>query len=240
MRRFDEAEAALQRALSIWRSRSASPLFEGYGLMDLGRLKLAAGATREARELLERAIAILEKRDAELTAEAEFALAQAVWASPGERRRAVDLARRARAQLAGKPTHAIENARLSRRGCASADRPRPADSAAVTAALARARQVVLREAADQRAPRDAEQLRGAGLIADALLERSQDPFALAVVVGPDAAPRLGAPARAPRGLGAGPTYVSTGRSSTVIGPPSDSATARSITLRSWRMLPGHW
>ena len=104
LRRFDEAEAALQRALSIWRSRRASPLFEGYGLMDLGRLKLAAGATREARELLERAISILEKRDAELTAEAEFALAQAVWASPGERRRAVDLARRARAQLAGKPT----------------------------------------------------------------------------------------------------------------------------------------
>ena len=104
LRRFDEAEAALQRALSIWRSRRASPLFEGYGLMDLGRLKLAAGATREARELLERAISILEKRDAELTAEAEFALAQAVWASPGERGRAVDLARRARAQLAGKPT----------------------------------------------------------------------------------------------------------------------------------------
>ena len=69
--------------------------------MDLGRLKLAAGATREARDLLERAIAILEKRDAELAAEAEFALAQALWTSPAERRRAVDRARHARAQLAG-------------------------------------------------------------------------------------------------------------------------------------------
>jgi tetratricopeptide (TPR) repeat protein len=102
LRRFDEAEAALQRALSIWRDRNASPFFEGYGLMDLGRLKLAAGATHEARDLLERAIAILEKRDADLAAEAQFALAQALWTSPGERRRALELARHARTQLAGK------------------------------------------------------------------------------------------------------------------------------------------
>jgi len=102
LRRFPEAEAALQRALSIWRDRSASPFFEGYGLMDLGRLKLAAGSTREARDLLERAIAILEKRDAELTAEAQFALAQALWASPAERRRAIELGRRARGVLARK------------------------------------------------------------------------------------------------------------------------------------------
>jgi serine/threonine-protein kinase len=104
LRRFDEAEAAIQRALSIWRDRSASPFFEGYGVLDLGRLKLAAGATREARELLERAIGILEKRDPELAAEAEFALAQAMWASPGERRHAVDRARHARTQLAGRPS----------------------------------------------------------------------------------------------------------------------------------------
>ena len=103
LRRFDEAEAALQRALSIWRDRSASPFFEGYGLMDLGRLKLAAGATGEARDLLERAVAMLEKRDTELAAEAEFALAQAVWASPAERRRAIVMARHARAQLSGRP-----------------------------------------------------------------------------------------------------------------------------------------
>jgi len=104
LRRFDEADAAIQRALSIWRDRRASPLFEGYGLMDLGRLKLAAGATREARDLLERAIAILDKRDAEVAAEAEFALAQAMWASPGDRRRAVDRARHARVQLAARPS----------------------------------------------------------------------------------------------------------------------------------------
>ena len=104
LRRFDEAEAGIQHALSIWRDRGASPLFEGYGLMDLGRIKLAAGATREARDDLERSIAILEKLDAELTAEAEFALAQAMWATPGDRRRAIDRARHARAQLAGKPS----------------------------------------------------------------------------------------------------------------------------------------
>ena len=120
LRRFDEAEAAIQRALSIWRDRNASPLFEGYGLMDLGRLKLAAGATREARDLLERAIAILEKRDAELAAEAEFALGQAMWASPGERRRAVDLARHARGAARRQGRAPIESARPSRRGCGNA------------------------------------------------------------------------------------------------------------------------
>jgi tetratricopeptide (TPR) repeat protein len=104
LRRFDEAEAAIQRALAIWRQRSASQSFEGYGLMDLGRLKLAAGAPREARDLLERAVAILEKRDVEVSAEAEFALAQAMWTSPADRRRALDLARHARTQLAGKPS----------------------------------------------------------------------------------------------------------------------------------------
>jgi tetratricopeptide (TPR) repeat protein len=103
LHRFDEAEAALQRALSIWRDRSASPFFEGYGLMDLGRLKLAKGATSEARGLLERAVAVLEKRDAELAAEAEFALAEAVWASPAERRRAIQMARHAQKQLSGRP-----------------------------------------------------------------------------------------------------------------------------------------
>jgi len=102
LRRFAEAETALQRARAIWRDRSASPFFEGYGLLDLGRLKLAAGSTHEARDLLERAIALLEKRDAELTAEAQFALAQALWTSPAERRRAVALARQARTALAGK------------------------------------------------------------------------------------------------------------------------------------------
>ena len=103
LRRFDEAEAAIQRALAIWRERGASPFFEGYGLMDLGRLKLAAGAPREARGYLERAVAMLEKRNAGVAAEAEFALAQALWASPGDRGRAIELARHARVQLGKKP-----------------------------------------------------------------------------------------------------------------------------------------
>jgi eukaryotic-like serine/threonine-protein kinase len=104
LRRFDEAEAAIQRALSIWRDRNASAIYEGYGLMELGRLKLAAGAARDARGLLERAIAILGERDAEVAAEAEFALAQAMWTSPGDRRRAVERARHARVQLAARPS----------------------------------------------------------------------------------------------------------------------------------------
>src|SRR5499427_1504849 len=104
MGRFAEAEAEIQRALSIWRGRGASAFFEGYGLMDLGRIKLAAGATREARDLLERAVAILAKQDPEAAAEAEFALAQATWASPGGHRRAIDLARHAWERFAGRPS----------------------------------------------------------------------------------------------------------------------------------------
>jgi len=104
LRRFDEAEGEIQRALSIWRSRNASSMFEGYGLMDLGRLKLAAGATREARDHLERSVALLEKLNPELSGEAEFALAQAMWATPADRRRAVERARHAQTQLAGKPS----------------------------------------------------------------------------------------------------------------------------------------
>jgi len=72
--------------------------------MDLGRLKLAAGAPRDARDLLDRAMTILEKQDVEGAAEAEFALAQAMWASPSERKRAIERARHARSQLAGTPS----------------------------------------------------------------------------------------------------------------------------------------
>src|SRR5262249_47643748 len=78
LRRFAEAEVAIRRALAIWAERGASPFFEGYGLMDLGRLKLAAGNPREAGDLLQRAVAILAKQDAGVAAEAEFALAQAI------------------------------------------------------------------------------------------------------------------------------------------------------------------
>jgi serine/threonine-protein kinase len=103
LRRFDEAETALRRALAIWKERGASPWFEGYALLDLGRLKLTAGAPREARGYLERALPILKAHQAPLAAEAEFALAQVLWSAPVGRPRAIELARRAQKQFVGEP-----------------------------------------------------------------------------------------------------------------------------------------
>src|SRR5205807_2620318 len=53
----------------------------------------------------------------------------------------------------------------------------------VSRALARPRHVVLGEPVDQRAQRDAEELRGAGLVAGALIERLDDALALRIAVG---------------------------------------------------------
>jgi serine/threonine protein kinase/tetratricopeptide (TPR) repeat protein len=94
--RYGEANSDLQQALSIWRETHASPYYEGYGLLDLGRLQVASGAFREARLTLERSSKILHEQNPELAAEADLAMAQALWASPKERPRALHLALQAR------------------------------------------------------------------------------------------------------------------------------------------------
>ncbi|MCP6725861.1 hypothetical protein NL526_27780, partial [Klebsiella pneumoniae] len=58
---------------------------------------------RASQQALEQALATLDKYDPEVKAEAEFALAQALWFSPAQRRRAGDLARHARAVFDGAP-----------------------------------------------------------------------------------------------------------------------------------------
>jgi serine/threonine protein kinase/tetratricopeptide (TPR) repeat protein len=98
--KFEAAEKAIQRAIAIWTSSGTGPWFRGYGFLDLGRLYLAAGRPRDAREALERSSELLAKdQDQQLAAEAEFALAQALWAVPRDRPRALPLARHARAKF---------------------------------------------------------------------------------------------------------------------------------------------
>jgi tetratricopeptide (TPR) repeat protein len=99
VRRFDDARAAIARALEIWRSNQASPFFMGYGLLDRGRLELAEGHTKEARSDLQQAITLMGDTDSGFAAEATFSLAQALWFTPQERPRALALARAARATL---------------------------------------------------------------------------------------------------------------------------------------------
>lgn len=106
LHRFDEASAALDRALAIWEEQRASPLFVGYTLLDRGRLQVAEGHPRQARETLERALVLIEKSsagtlsDAIALAEVELTLARVLWDSPRSRDRSVALADSARLTLA--------------------------------------------------------------------------------------------------------------------------------------------
>ena len=69
-------------------------------LVSQGKCLLRAGQAARARTSLERALSIAaaHEDDMELSqvAELRFALAQALWPAPGERKRAVELAARAR------------------------------------------------------------------------------------------------------------------------------------------------
>jgi tetratricopeptide (TPR) repeat protein len=109
---YDRARAAFEKALAIWRAGGASRFFIGFGLLDLGRLELAQGRTKEARATLEQAIADLGNEDATSAAQAQFALAQALWSSPREHSRAVAMARQARTALAAAPAERLKLERV--------------------------------------------------------------------------------------------------------------------------------
>jgi tetratricopeptide (TPR) repeat protein len=90
--RFQEARAAIDRSLAIWRSGDANLLFVGVGLSKLGELQLAQSDARTARATLEQALPLVQA-NTQLAAEVQFALARALWAFPRERERALTLAR---------------------------------------------------------------------------------------------------------------------------------------------------
>ena len=101
--RHPQARVDLERALAIWRAHGASSAFITFGLMDMGRLELAQGRKKQARETLERVLELLGTSNPPTRAEAEFALAQALWSSPRDRARAGALVGKARTTLAATP-----------------------------------------------------------------------------------------------------------------------------------------
>jgi tetratricopeptide (TPR) repeat protein len=98
--RYQEARAAIDGSLAIWRSGDANPFYVGFGLFKLGELQLAQGDVRTARATLEQSLPLMQA-DAQISAEIQFALARALWTSPRERERALTLARRSLTALGG-------------------------------------------------------------------------------------------------------------------------------------------
>ena len=108
--RFNEAHSAVGRALAIFAGQNAAPALVGYGLLNLGRLQDAEGSPAAAVKSLEEAVRLVGGADQLVAAQAEFALARALWrASPGQRTRARQLAHSARQTVAdqGGPTDLI-------------------------------------------------------------------------------------------------------------------------------------
>jgi tetratricopeptide (TPR) repeat protein len=108
--RYPQAHRAIERSLAIWRGGDAGPFYVGYGLFKLGELQLAEGDARTARATLEQSLPLLQKEDAGLAAEVQFALARTLWSSVPERAKAVSLAREARGVVMAKsavPQHKL-------------------------------------------------------------------------------------------------------------------------------------
>jgi tetratricopeptide (TPR) repeat protein/predicted Ser/Thr protein kinase len=101
---YDSARELFSRALAI-REELLPPDHANIAssLHDLGQVQLETGEHERARELLERALSIRETRDvpAHLRAETEFALARTLWDAALDRKRAISIARSARARLEG-------------------------------------------------------------------------------------------------------------------------------------------
>ncbi|HVT07994.1 MAG TPA: serine/threonine-protein kinase [Polyangia bacterium] len=102
LRRFPEARAAFERAISIWTDAKGDPMNLPYAQTGLGLALIGEHRPLEAIGPLEAALAarLAGKAAPELLGETRFALARALWAKPGERSRAEELARKARADYA--------------------------------------------------------------------------------------------------------------------------------------------
>jgi tetratricopeptide (TPR) repeat protein len=108
--RLPAAREELTRAIGIWRRAGASPFFVAYGEIDLARVALREGHAAEARALLEGAVETVAKEDKVVGAEARFALAETLWATPRDRPRARALAQQAQGELvaAAAPARKVE------------------------------------------------------------------------------------------------------------------------------------
>ncbi|MBI5542475.1 MAG: serine/threonine protein kinase [Deltaproteobacteria bacterium] len=100
--RYDEARAAFERSIAI-DLKAAGPTSSMLGapLAGLGELHLRQGRWKQARDALERCLGLVaDKAYPSVAGPARFALARTLWASsPGERGRALELAREALGDL---------------------------------------------------------------------------------------------------------------------------------------------
>jgi predicted Ser/Thr protein kinase len=102
LHRYAEAHRTLSRTLEIWTASGMEPVAMSYARTALGLALLGERRPLEAVEPLTAALEtrVNEKAAGDLVGEARFALARALWAKPGQRARAEELARQARADYA--------------------------------------------------------------------------------------------------------------------------------------------
>jgi len=106
--RYDEAEKSIRGAIDIWQSQEGSSFYMGAAWLDLGKAQFAQGDTRAAVASFERSLTMLGTQDLHLTADAQFALAQALVAvSRASLPRALELARSAHDAFKGDASAAL-------------------------------------------------------------------------------------------------------------------------------------
>jgi tRNA A-37 threonylcarbamoyl transferase component Bud32/tetratricopeptide (TPR) repeat protein len=99
LHRYPEAQAGFSRAIDIWTSNVVDPMMTSYARTGLGLALLGERRPAEAVAPLQAALEVRVAGHAapDLIGETRFALARALWARPGQRARAEELARQARA-----------------------------------------------------------------------------------------------------------------------------------------------
>jgi tetratricopeptide (TPR) repeat protein len=96
LHRYNEARSAAERALAIWRRNGASPYFVAAALTMLGEALVGQGNSREAAARAAEAVQLYgNDLSTSYPHEARFVLARALWSSPADRPRALELAREA-------------------------------------------------------------------------------------------------------------------------------------------------
>ena len=239
--RFDEARAAIANALADLAEQGASSFYVGCGLLDLGKLELAERQpARGGRVPRASRCRCWATQDAPVTADAQFALARALRACVAREPRAGAGSRAQRARRDRRRAGVRALAREIEAWRAQSDAPSAAALSGLARACAGAAGRTRRAGSPacggrcRAAPR-----RGSGCRRSARARR-RIRCALVVVRGCVAPPRRTVERRgsAPAARAPGRRTVSAGSASTVMRPPSASTTARSITLRSSRMLPG--
>jgi hypothetical protein len=108
--RFEEALGNCERAMEIWNSIHPEPNIFSVTRTQLGIALVAVGKAGEAIRPLEEAVAGFVSAGARAApvGEARFALARAFWSLPSERRRALAVAREARADYGADPKAVAE------------------------------------------------------------------------------------------------------------------------------------